>query len=194
MRKNIVLVTAILMMFFLVKCGYTRDGVHIGNTETILMAVLKSEKPFIHSDGTSIHIRDYKMLDGATEIVKIEYTFLDFDGDEESELVLKLLSDIDGEFLVLHCNGDEVYGYTFVYRGMLSLKQDGSFIQTGGAGANYHCKLIFENNECKIVNEAIIDENRNILELNGEEAEIEMLQEFMSDWDLRQDVIWYELE
>lgn len=64
----------------------------------------------------------------------VRFTVLDMDGDGVTEVVVELTE--WEAFVVLCAAGDGVYGSEFAYRGMLSLKDDGTFTYSSGAMDN----------------------------------------------------------
>lgn len=71
----------------------------------------------------------------------VRFTVLDMDGDGVTEVVVELTE--WEAFVVLHFAGDGVYGSEFPYRGMLSLKDDGTFTYSSGAMDNGVAVLSF---------------------------------------------------
>lgn len=64
----------------------------------------------------------------------VRFTVLDMDGDGVTEVVVELTE--WEAFVVLCFAGEGVYGTEFPYRGMLSLKDDGTFTYSSGAMDN----------------------------------------------------------
>lgn len=73
------------------------------------------------------------------------YTFLDLNGDGTEEAVYRR-GDYLGFFILRVWEG-RVYGYELNYRGMLSLKQDGTFAQSSGAEDNGYGRVVFQSAE-----------------------------------------------
>lgn len=171
----------------------TSKKVSVNETKNVLQAVLDNKKTFVSPNNMATYLYDYKIFDGNVDVTEIEYVFVDFNKDKQTELVLLLNSPIDREFLVLHYNGYDVYGYKFINRGMISLKQDGSFTQSNGAGSNTYATLSFKDNECVTTKEAVKDSVIGIYELNGVNVSTETLNDFINDWNLKKDVVWSKL-
>ena len=85
--------------------------------------------------------------DGDT-MAQAAYTFLDLDGDGTEEAVYQR-SNYRG-FYVLRWWEGKVFGYELNYRGMMELKQDGTFGASGGAGDSGYCRLRFSDTELLI--------------------------------------------
>jgi len=75
------------------------------------------------------------------------FAVLDMDGDGVREVVTELY--LYGDRLIFRYHGGNVYGYLAPYRGMLSLKEDGVYYSSGGAGHNYYKKLHFFGDVCR---------------------------------------------
>ncbi len=212
MRKIFLLLMAVSVVIF-TGCGFSKDNnsdveqvedstqkqenthkeKQTESVKEILQAVLNSKKTFVDQNGKTIYLKDYKLHDGTLDVTKIEYAFLDFDNDGQTELVLQLSSDIDGEFLVLRYYEDNVYGYDFAYRAMLNLKKDGSFFGSNGATNGDFCKLTFEGSKYKLITEAKHDDANGYFELNGKSVSKEVYDSFVDKWHLKEDVVWTEL-
>lgn len=91
------------------------------------------------------------------------------DSDGNKEVLLELNS---SNILVLHNEGNVIYGYAFPYRGMNSIKEDGSFQGSGSAADTYIGKLKFVDGEC------FYDEICAIDELDTKKGE-----RFMERWE-----------
>lgn len=68
----------------------------------------------------------------------------DIDGDGVSELVL-LVRDMAYNYLVLHREGDVVYGTDLYVRWFEGLQQNGAYIGSGGAGDSTYYRMTFQN-------------------------------------------------
>lgn len=74
----------------------------------------------------------------------VRFTLLDMNGDGISEVVVELAETESFVVLTWDEMSDSVYGSEFPYRGMLDLKDDGSFTFSSGAFDNGVAKLQFE--------------------------------------------------
>ena len=171
----------------------TQKSSNSGETTEPFQAVLDSKKTFISRDGGELYLKDYTRYDGRDGSRSIEYTYVDFNGDENQEIVLMMSSDISGGFLVLYSNGDKVYGYDFHWEGMLDLKQDGSFMQCKG-DEDHYCKLKIENNKFIVIDEAIkfyqsrYEENSFVLD--GKTVSEDEFNKFADNWQKKKNVVW----
>ncbi len=163
----------------------------------LLTAVLNNEKTFITEKGEAVLLKNYAVGNGefTTPLYAnpVEYGFVDFDEDKTDEMVINISTDY-GAYLVLHCNGLDVYGYEFGVRSLQALKTDGSFMGSNGAASNYYCRLTFEDNKASVTYTAIKDSTMNQFELNGKECSIEELNEYINDWNLKTAVKWIKLK
>ena len=73
----------------------------------------------------------------------VRFTVLDMDGDGVTEVVVELTE--WEAFVVLNSGGDTVYGSEIVYRGLLDLKDDGTFTYSSGAMDNGVAVLSFRS-------------------------------------------------
>ena len=99
-------------------------------------AVLKNEMTFYSTDNKT-HYKlcdfDYWSESDTYPLDVYQFTVVDMDNDGIPEVVLELTTGFDGSFEVLHYEDGTVYGFNFVYRGMLSLSDDGMYLGSNGA-------------------------------------------------------------
>lgn len=118
----------------------------IKNLDNIYFEVLDGKKSYIDSKNKQMYVSDFlnqSFIDGTT---KIEYTLLDMDGDGSNEMVVFFNYNSDGMYLILNNENGTVYGFEEVYRGMLRLKTDGTYLASGGAATNVIIKSTFNKN------------------------------------------------
>ncbi len=211
MKKVCFVFLSLMAIFTCSGCGTSKDNnSDVGQIENntpktytaesvkeVLQAVLDNKKTFISRDGAVVYLKDYPRYNGTNDQKLIEYAYVDFDGDGKTELALMMSSDIYGGFLVLHFNGDEVYGYDFHWDGMLDLKQDGSFIQHTVA-SNRYCNLSFEGTKCKATVDAVHffevkHYEEEAFELNGREVSKDEFNKFKDSWEQKENVVWKSL-
>ena len=189
MRKIIYLLVSFAIIFAFVACSNSKPN----ENDKILTAVLENQKTFITDAGKAVYLKDFYINDGnaanAIHAEPVEYVFVDFDGDSNSELVVNISLDY-GYYLVLHYNGQDVFGYEFGVRALQALKTDGSFMGSNGAASNYYCKLSFDENRRNVTYTAIKDSAMSKFELAGKECSIEELNEYINDWNLKESVKW----
>lgn len=215
MKKILVLLIALVALLSLTACGKdvatptsitamsTTATSSVTPTQTvpslsytpkyILQSVFRNEKTFITERNEATYLKDYSVGNGSLSTPLLatptEYAFVDLDEDHVEELIVNISADY-GAYLVLRCNGLDVFGYEFGAKVLQSLKTDGSFMGSNGAGINYYCRLTFEGNEKSILYTAIKDSTMNRFELNGEECSIESLNEYINDWNLKEKAQW----
>lgn len=192
MKKLISIVLVCAIVLATGACSSKKD-----DSKGLLTAVLNNEKTFITEKGEAVLLKNYAVGNGelATPLYAkpTEYVFVDFDEDETNEMVINISADY-GAYLVLHCNGLDVYGYEFGVRALQALKTDGSFMGSNGAASNYYCRLTFEDNKANVTYTAIKDSTMNRFELNSKECSIEELNEYINDWNLKKAVEWIKLK
>lgn len=77
------------------------------------------------------------------EVKVIEVSLCDLDEDGTQELIMELTPVRD--FLILHHENGNFYGFYIMYRGFESLQTNGVYISSGGAGYNEWKKIRYEN-------------------------------------------------
>jgi hypothetical protein len=127
------------------------------------------------------------------------FTVLDMDGDNVPEVVLELTVDQDREFYeILHISDGAVYGYNIVYRGLESLKTDGTFLYSNGAADNGHGKLKFQANayEMEILGYMASSQTNGSITvsyfIDDQPVTEEAYQSFSKEQDEKEDVVWVE--
>lgn len=194
MKKQlwIISLSALLICFSLLLVGCSSN-----KSEKALSDVLDNKITFISENGSATYLQDYKIGEGTLstpiDAVPSKYTYVDMDSDGETELVVNV-SDKYGYYLVLHYSSQEVYGFEFNARSLLSLKTDGSFMASNGAASNSYCKISFDDNSYTIIYEAVQDSTAGKFELDGENVSIEALNEFINDWNLKSNVEWTDIK
>lgn len=158
-------------------------------TNDLITAVLENREKFVTEEGETCYLKDYQM-DEPVEIDPKEYALVDFDGDENQEAVV-YISENQGFHLVLHCNNSQVFGHVFSVRALQSLKVDGTFVGSGGAGLQYYHKMHFENNQPVITDEAIDDDLSQEYQINGKTVTKDEMDQFTQKWYQKQDVQWF---
>ncbi len=187
--KKLFLVIIILEIVLLFSgCTSPKDDV-----QDILLAVLNNDKIFITENGEAVYLKNYYIAE--SQVSKplrskpTEYTFVDFNDDGISEMVINISNDY-GAILILHYNGYDVYGYEYSIRSLHSLNTDGTFMASSGAGTVCYCRLVFENNAAKIIDIASADRINNFYEVDGKNCSVDRMNEFEEEWNLKRGVEW----
>lgn len=124
----------------------------------------------------------------------ISWCETDMNSDGEEELLIKLSST---NILVLHRDNEVVYGYAFPFRGMNSIKTDGTYQCSGSAANTYIRKLEFNNGECFYNEICAIDEldgNNPIYRINQKERTKEAVRSYLEQQELKENVLWNEID
>ena len=165
----------------------------VGDVREILLAVLANERVFTDESGAEVYLKDYQIgKEFFADVILAdpsEYAFVDFDGDGEMELVINVSQNV-GFLLVLHYDGKTLRGYESGVRALQSIKEDGSFSQSNGAGSVRYVKLSFENNQKNITTTAVYEYDDNYFEIDGKECTLEELKAYSEMWDAKTDVKW----
>ena len=162
-RNILLMVTLVCFSLLVIGCSSYRS-------DKILSRVLNNKTTFITESGKTTYLKEYKIGEGTLstpfDADPSKYVFVDMDGDRKNELVINISNDY-GYYLVLHYNGKNVYGFEFTVRSLMSLKTDGSFMQSGGAASSSYCKISFDDDGYTIIDEAIKDSTMGKFELKA---------------------------
>ena len=92
-------------------------------------------------------------------------------------------------------NKNKIQTYLINNRSFISLKTDGSFIASGGAGVNEYCEISFNSKDYTIITVAkkydhSADDSINVYELYGNPSTKEQVDLFVNDWHTKPLVNW----
>lgn len=225
MKKSFCILTAVYVLFFCF-VGCSKADTHhqnsadseisvTNNTENtstsgndnILLSVLYNEEPFYTEKGKTVHINDYKPIYKNTEdidyiqkdvvFVPRDYAFVDLDHDGNNELIVAEEPYAD-TYLILHKENEKIYGYSLYNRWFQSLKQDGSFISSGGAQINDYNTITFDKNTYNISTVAKFyfdaDNKNSDFEIDGKSVSLEDIKQFAEEWSKRPEAEWIEFK
>ena len=206
--KRKVLIISLITLIILTGCvNNNTDNNNLDNNEEKISQekineekifnVLNNKEKIVTEKGNEVYLKDYILLEDYEnenlKAIPYEYTLVDFDADQKEEMVVNISYDF-GNMLVLHYNGQKVYGYEFVYRGMSTINKDGSFMGSNGAASSYYCRLSFEGNKKIIQEEAIEDTDEDIYQINGKKVSAKEIDKFTKEWHLKEKVNWIKLK
>lgn len=184
MKKLISVLFVLLIIFSASACE--KD-----TSNTDLMSILKNEQQIITENGEKVYLKDYKIAE-EYYATPSKYTSVDFDGDGPDELVVDI--SLNGAiYLVFHNDGSNIYGFQFFSKELQSIKIDGSFSQSGAAVSNYYTRMTFDGDDYEITNVAVCDEYISKYEINGKECSIEEIDEYIENWQQKEDAEWIEI-
>ncbi len=177
--------------------GSADSATNSANTENTfeenrLLSVLYNEEPFVDEGGRSVYMKDYSLSEVAPVcVVPDKYTFIDFDRDEKNELVAHIHPDFGGYLVLRLCEGT-VYGYEFGERSMITLKADGTFAQSEGAGLNVSVSMTFKQTAYTLTELAYQNETSSEKEyrINGNSATKKDYQSFYKEFSSKPDAKW----
>ena len=115
---------------------------------------------------------------------------VDMDSDGNKEVVLETKHEI---VLVFHSEKDKVYCYAFRYRGMKSIKTDGSFAGSSSAANTYIGKIRFANGECyydEMCADDELDDDNQVYRINKKNVSKEEVKAFLEKQEKKEDVLW----
>ncbi len=193
MKKFISFMLLVVLSVYLCACSDVTENNNLHDEQ--MMAVLNSEIRFVSEDGEKVLLKDFVWgSDENTEFFATpsEYSFVDFDNDGVEELVVDITPN-QVYYMIFHKNNDNIYGFLIGRRALQSIKEDGSFVQTGGAFTNYYCRMEFEGESYKIVNTAIKDEIAGIYEIDGNKSTIDAVNKYIDNWNSIKEVEWVKL-
>lgn len=148
--KRSLLIALILGVLLMVGCGAGENAETAADAEPCTIEeVIANEAAFIAESGNILFLDEYECIEG-TIFEPVRYTYVDFDADGTKEAVVSF-SEFDEWMLVLHQNGDIVYGYSFDIRKLNDLKIDGTFIQSSGSDSSEYCRMEFKDGSYNIV-------------------------------------------
>jgi len=183
-----IILVAIIASVMTAICFLTNPVTPDETESDMLLDVLNNEKPFINESGETVYLKGHKPFDLANAIPE-RYALVDFDADGEKELVIYIKSDV-GAYTVFHIYNDKVYGFDFMEREMIFLKEDGTFVQSSGAGVNSFVTLRFEKDKCNTVEQAYLDDTEYVYRINGTSSTVEAVNEYSAEFYNKSDVIW----
>lgn len=119
---------------------------------------------------------------------------IDMNSDGNKEVLLELSS---SNILLLHSEEGVVYGYAFNFRGMNSIKTDGSFQGSDSAATTYIGKIKFVGKECFYEEICVIDElndNDPIYRIDKQESTKEEVQSYLEKQEAKENIVWNYVE
>lgn len=157
------------------------------NSEERTLSALNGQLPIITQSGQVVFLADY--LIGYSNAVPLAYTFVDFDGDRQNEMVIET-SAYDGLYVVLHCYDSDIFAFPFHVRSLHDLKQDGSFIGSNSAFSTEYLRMDFRGGGYIISREAYSDSTQSIYEIDGIPCSEHQFNLFISAWHTKEEPIW----
>ena len=134
-----------------------------------LISVLSGERTFFdHGSEKNVTLEEYCLdfEEGSGVTVEItKYTSVDLDQDQVPEIILWILVNQYSDYgtLVLRFQDNQVEGYTFWYRQLFELKQDGTF-STSGSEERGPSSLTFDEEGWHYVDIDIEDRQQDLKE------------------------------
>ncbi len=191
MKKTALFVILIITMLSVCACGKNTGTVKESNTAKYeLTDILNNKISFTDESGKSVYLKNYRSEKYPDlQITPEKYAIIDLDNDGANELVLYASPDF-GLYLVFHEYNGVIYSFEFVERAMIDLKQDGSFIQSSGAGINSYAVLKFDKNTYKIIEEAYRDDSLQTYRINGKECSLNDINDFITSFNNKTSVEW----
>lgn len=156
-------------------------------TEEIYMSLLNNERKYISEDNREMSFSEY-MSRYSGYNAKISYALMDFDRDNENEMVI-FIEAYDGFYLTLNYENGKIYGFENVYRGMLGLKEDGTYMGSGGYNSHVILRTTFNKN---IKNDEIVaEEDMGTYKVNGNVvSEKEYNEAYEREFESKKDVVF----
>ena len=174
MKKTALFLILIITMLSVCACGKNTGTVKESNTAKYeLTDILNNKISFTDESGKSVYLN----------------VIIDLDNDGASELVLYASPDF-GLYLVFHEYNGVIYSFEFVERAMIDLKQDGSFIQSSGAGINSYAVLKFDKNTYKIIEETYCDDDSQTYRIDGKECSLNDINNYITSFNNKTSVEW----
>lgn len=186
----------LLVVLSISLCACSEASVNKNPPDQQMISVLNSEICFISETGEKTLLKDFVWgWDEVTEYVATpsKYSFVDFDNDGVTELVVDITPN-QVYYMVFHKNNGDVYGFLIERRSMQQLNTDGSFLATGGAISNYYCKMEFEDSSYKIIYTAIDDQLSGVYEINGEKCSADEVEKYIEEWFSKEEAKWIKLQ
>ena len=187
----------------------TKENITFNLTEKSeqILKVLKNEKKYYNAElKRECYIKDYNSDNYMTVNSKGKYEYqkesnaekiniqswcqVDMDSDGNKEVVLETKHEI---VLVFHSEKDKVYCYAFRYRGMKSIKTDGSFAGSSSAANTYIGKIRFANGECyydEMCADDELDDDNQVYHINKKNVSKEEVKAFLEKQEKKEDVLW----
>ena len=128
----------------------------------------------------------------------VRFTVLDLDGDGVSEVILEVTE--PEAYIILTSDGSEVLACEWPYRGMLSLKDDGTFSFSSGALDGGVGQLLLQGDNgiqwgYLPLAESISDAAGSVtywLDGGAEQTDAAGYQTFLSEQEAKLDALWYD--
>ena len=188
-KRCLLLVYIFTMIVLIVGCENNKQTL----TELSITDIINNKITFITENGNSVYLKDYRLPNLYEDLYLIpeKYVFVDLDGDNVQELVLYVPN--VGRYIVLNRKKKDIYAFEFVERALISLKIDGSFIQSEGAGINSYSRLSFLKNKYEVLEEAYSNDMDNVYRINGKNVNSEKVKNYSQEFEKIESVNWIEV-
>lgn len=157
------------------------------SADDLYFKVLKNEIKYISESSKqtlfSEYMENYK--ESSTD-TKVKYTIFDFDNDSENEMIVMIDSFSDGFYLILNNENGTIYGFEDVYRGMISIKTDGSYNASGGATSGGVFKNTFEKN--KRITKTLAEMDMGKCQIDGKSVSESEYLKYLEEFENKEDV------
>ena len=147
--------------------------------------------PEINREITAEQLGSAVSGDDAVTAKVLKYTLVDLDSDGSSDAVLRL--EVNGNeaggFVALKKYGDTLHGYYLWYRAFSPLKEDGTFLSSGGAGDNSIERLSFSEEGGYSVH-TLANRAGTSFYIGGEAVSETAYQEYFAEFEEKPEVFW----
>jgi len=177
------------------------------SADSVLKSVLQNNIQFVSDDyQPTMTVSEYLQAESAetgTSMQIAKFALVDLDNDSIPEVILGVTTggSDDVSFIVLHYANDSVYGYSFPYRALNSIKADGTFSFSSGASdsgfgtidfsgsdyANMITKITYSQSNVDVNNNQSVSYFVNQQSATYDEFEIAINQEAV-----KPDATWYD--
>ncbi len=184
MKKLLIIFLASFILF-----GCTKE-----TPDQILMDAMNSKIDFINEENKGVLFKEFPIYEDDLAVPD-KYAYVDMDNDGTNELVVETTS-YYGAFIILHYDKEtrKIYGYMLGARSLEDLKEDGTFIGSGGAAVNSYCKIKFDKNKYEIIDLAYSDSTNNEYKIDDKDVTKKEIEEFTDNWFKKTSVEWIEVE
>lgn len=203
MKKELIITNIILLiMLLLTGCGNDKQGKieanDVSNQESentefaqenyddLYFKVLNNEVEYINENNKNTKFSEYMDRYEGTSNPCIKYAIFDFDSDSKNEIIVFIEAYSDGFYLILNNEDNTIYGFEDVYRGMTSIKTDGSYSASGGANLGGVLKCTFEKN--KRITQSLAEMDMDKYQIAGEDVTEEEFLSYMEEFNKKENV------